>query len=59
MVAMELLDRFAFLLHSAILEPDFHLTFAQSDGRGYLDATLTSEILVVAVLFLELERLLP
>ena len=46
-----------FLLHPAVLEPDFHLSLVQSQGGGDLDATGSGEVLVEVELLLQLRQL--
>lgn len=50
---------FLFLFHATILEPDFDLTFRETQTAIKLDSTTTCQVLVVMELLLELEGLMP
>ena len=45
-------------LHASVLEPDFDLSFAESERMSDLDATTTSEVTIEVELFLQLQNLM-
>ena len=47
-----------FLLHAAILEPDFHLCLVELKGAGDFDSPGASQVLVKVELLLQLGQLL-
>ena len=45
------------LLHSSVLEPDFHLSFVECQRGGHLDSPGTREVAIEVELFLQLRQL--
>lgn len=46
------------LLHSSVLEPDLHLSLAESQSRGNLYSSRSRQVLVVVEFLLEFRQLL-